>query len=72
MDVGIVLGAFGCWVLEAFGGGELLAISIPTLRPLVFLLSLDCPCLCNDDIKSEHTYNRHTGGGGARACKVAT
>ena len=25
MDFGIVLAAFGCWVLAAFGGGELLA-----------------------------------------------
>ena len=25
MDSGIVLDAFGCWVLAAFGGGELLA-----------------------------------------------
>ena len=64
MDSGIVLAAFGCWVLVAFGGGELLAIAIPTLRPLVFLLSLACPCLCNDDIKSEHADNRHTSGGG--------
>ena len=63
MDVGIVLAAFGCWVLAAFGGGELLAIAIPILRPLVFLLSLACPCLCNDDIKSEHAHNRHTRGG---------
>ena len=43
--------AYGCWVLAAFGSGELLAIAIPTLIPLVFLLSLDFPCLCNDDIK---------------------
>ena len=63
MDVGIVLAAFGCWVLAAFGGGELLAIAIPTLRPLVFLLSLACPYLCNDDIKSEHAHNMHTRGG---------
>ena len=63
MDVGIVLDAFGCWVLAAFGGGELLAIVIPTLRPPVFLLSLACPCICNDDIKSEHAHNRDTGEG---------
>ena len=25
MDSGIVLAAFGCWVLAAFGGGELLS-----------------------------------------------
>ena len=68
MDSGIVLAAFGCWVLAAFGGGELLAIGILTLVPLVFLLSLACPCLSNDDIKSEHAHNRHTRGGGA--CKV--
>ena len=60
---GIVLDACGCWVLAAFGGGELLGIAIPTLIPLVFLLSLDFPCLCNDDIKSEHAHNRHTRGG---------
>ena len=64
MDSGIVLDAFGCWVLAAFGGGELFSIDIPTLIPLVFLLSLDCPCLCNDDIKYEHTHNMHTRGGG--------
>ena len=64
MDFGIVLAAFGCWVLAAFGGEELLAIAIPTLIPLVFLLYLACPCLCNDDIKSEHADNRHTRGGG--------
>ena len=50
-------------MLAYFGGGELLAIAIPTLVPLVFLFSLACPCLCNDDIKSEHAHNRHTGGG---------
>ena len=72
MDFGIVLDAFGCWVLSAFGGGELLAIYITTLIPLVFLLSMACPCLCNDDIKSEHAHNMHTGGGGGRACKVTT
>ena len=60
MDSGIVLAAFGCWVLAAFGGGELLAVAIPTLRPLVFLLYLACPCLCNDDIKYEHAHNRLT------------
>ena len=32
-------------------------------RTLVFLLYLACPCLCNDDIESEHVDNRHTGGG---------
>ena len=50
MDFGIVLAAFGSWVLAAFGGGELLDIAITTLIPLVFLLSQACPCLCNDDI----------------------
>ena len=53
-------------MLSAFGGGELLAIAIPTLVPLVFLLSLVCPCLCNDDIKSEHAHVWDTGGGGGR------
>ena len=66
MDFGIVLADFGCWVLADFGGGELLAIAIPTLKPLVFLLSLSCPCLYNDDIKSEHAHNRHTRGEGGR------
>ena len=64
MAFGIVLAAFGCWVLTAFGGGELLAIAIPTLVPLLFLLSLALPCLCNDDIESEHAHKRHTRGGG--------
>ena len=42
-----------CWlpldvmtlVLVAFGGRELLAIDITTIVPLVFLISLDLPCL---------------------------
>ena len=68
----IVLAAFGCWVLADFGGGELLDIAITTLRPLIFLLSLAFPCLCNYDIKSEHAHNRHTRGGGGRACKVTS
>ena len=42
---------------------DLLAIAIPTLVPLVFLLSLSCPCLCYDEIKPEHAHNRHTRGG---------
>ena len=50
--------AVGTLVLAAFGGGELLAIDITTLVLLVFLLSLDCPCLWNDDIKSDHAHNR--------------
>ena len=33
MAFGIVLDAFGCWVLEYFGGRELLDIAIPTLIP---------------------------------------
>ena len=64
MDFGIVLADFGCWLLAEFVVGKLLAIAIPTLRTLVFLLSLACPCLCNDDIKSEHAHNRHTRGEG--------
>ena len=62
----------GCWlpldivtlVLSAFGSGELLDIDITKSVPLVFILSLAFPCLCNDDIKSEHSHNRHTGGVG--------
>ena len=64
MGSGIVLSAFGCWVLAAFGGGVLLDIDIPTLRTLVFLLYLACPYLCNNDIESEHADNRHTRVGG--------
>ena len=60
-----------CWlpldvealVLAAFGGGKLLAVAIPTIVPLIFLLSLYCPCLCNYDITSEYAHNRHTRGG---------
>ena len=66
MTFGIVLAAFGCWVLASFGWGELLAATIPTLINIVFLLSLACPCLCNADIKSEHAHNRHTRGAGWR------
>ena len=62
MDFWIVLDAFGCWVLASFGGGGLWDISIPTLINIVFLLSLACPFLCNDNIKSEHAHNRHTRG----------
>ena len=50
MAFGIVFAAFGCWVLADFGGGKLLDITIPTLIPLVFLLSMAFPFLCNDDI----------------------
>ena len=56
--------AIGALVLSAFDGKELLAISIPTLLPLAFILSLYYPCLCNDDIKSKHAHNRHNRGGG--------
>ena len=52
MDFGIVLADFGCWMLAAFGGGELLDIAITTLITLVFILSLALPFLCNDDIKT--------------------
>ena len=66
----IVLAAFGCWVLAAFGGGELLAIAIPTLRPLVFLLSpetsikvstveADCPQPPSLSTPSLHHYLLH-------------
>ena len=62
---------FGTLVLVAFGGGELFPIDIPTLVALFFLLYLTFPCLCNDDIKSEHAHNRHTReGGGEIECKV--
>ena len=65
---------FGTLVLEDFGGGELLDVAIPTLVPLVFLLSLYFPCLCTEDIKYDHSHNRHIRGGGEeeRACKVTT
>ena len=57
---------FGTLVLEAFGGGKILYIAIPTLVPLVFLLSLACYFLCSDDNKSEHAQNRHNREGGER------
>ena len=56
--------AVGTLVLKDFGGRELLAIAIPTLVPLFFLLSMACPCLCKDDIKYEHAHNSHTRWGG--------
>ena len=68
-------GSVGClWLLGSFCwkplvGEEILAISVPTLIPIVFLLSLPFPCLFNDDIKYEHAHNSHTGGG-ERSCKV--
>ena len=64
MAFGIVLDAFGCWVLAAFCGGELLDIDITTLIPLVFLLYLDLHFLCKYDIKYEHAHNIHNRGGG--------
>ena len=54
--------ATGTLVLAAIGGGELLDIDIPPLVPLFFLLSLACPCLYYDEVKSEHAHNRHTRG----------
>ena len=54
----------GALVLADFGGGVILDISIPTLVPLLYIFYLACPCLCNDDVRSEHAHNRHTGGGG--------
>ena len=60
----IVFGCLWMMVLEAFGDEELLAISIPTLVPLVFLLTRACSCFCNDEIKSGHAHNMHTKGGG--------
>ena len=64
--------AIETFVLAAFGGGEILANDIPTRVTLVFLISLACPCIFYDEIKSEHAHNRHTRGGGERACKVTT
>ena len=55
--------AIGTLVLAAFGGGKFLDIAISTLVPLIFLLYMDCPCLCNDEIKPEHALNSHTKGG---------
>ena len=61
----------GTLELEAFGGGELLGIAIPTFLPLVFLLYLACTFLCNDDIESDHAHNKHNRGGeGDRECNV--
>ena len=73
MAFGIVSADFGYWYLgvgSLFGGGEILVIAIPTLLPLVFLLSMSCPCLCYDEIKSEHAHNRHTRGGGGGGVKL--
>ena len=60
-------------VLAAFGGGELLAVSIPTLVPLVFF-SL-CLALVYAVMRlnpSMHKTGTPWGGGGERACKVTT
>ena len=70
MDFGIVLAAFGCWVLAAFGGGELLDIAIPTLRPLVFLLSLAALVYAMIILNLSMQTTGTPGGGGA--CKVST
>ena len=56
----------GTLLLAAFGSRELLDIDISTLVRPVFLLSLPCSCICNDDIKYEHAHNRHTVGRGER------
>ena len=66
MAFGIVLAAFGYWDLGVGSLWRWGAIAITTLVPLVFLFSLACPCLYNDEIKSEHVHNRHTRGGGGR------
>ena len=58
--------AVGDFMLSAFGGEKILAIMITTLVPLVFLISMDCPCLCNDDIKYDHAHNRHNRRKGGR------
>ena len=50
-------------MLAAFDDGELLDIAITKLVTIFLLLSLDCPCLCNDEIKSKHAHNSHTRGG---------
>ena len=56
--------AVGTLVLEAFGGGELLAIDITKLVPLVFLLYMDFPCLCNNVLNlSTHTTGTPERGG---------
>ena len=57
--------AVRCLVLAAFGGGALLAIAITTLVTIVFILSMNFPCQCNDDIKYEHGHNSYSRGGGA-------
>ena len=48
-------------MLAAFDSGEILAIDITTLVPVVFILYLACPYLWNDEIKSKHA---HTEAGG--------
>ena len=64
----------GTLVLSAFGGGGILSIAIPTLVPLVFLLSIYFPCLCNEYIIYTYAHNRHirVRGEGERAYKVNT
>ena len=65
MALGTMLASFGCWLQSEVFGGGILAIYFTTLITLVFLLSMDFPCLCNDDIKSEHAHNRQNRGRGA-------
>ena len=66
MDSGIVLAAFGCWVLADFGGGELLAdlLSFSSLWLALFYAMM----ILN---LSMHTTGT-TGGGGERTCKGTT
>ena len=66
MDVGIVLDAFGCWVLEAFGGGELLADLLSFIY--LWLALFYAIMILNLIMQTTGT----PGGGGERACKVTT
>ena len=66
MDSGIVLAAFGCCVLSAFGSGEILAdlLSFSTICiALVYAMMI-----LNMSMQTTGT----SGGGGERACKVTT
>ena len=66
MDSGIVLAEFGCWVLEDFGDGELLADLLSF--SYIWLALVYAMMIFNMSMQKTGT----PGGGGERACKVTT
>ena len=66
VDSGIVLAAFGCWVLVAFGGEELLADLLSVFS--IWLALVYAMMILNLSMQTTGT----PGGGGERTCKGTT